>query len=118
MRQRFFTSMALAVLVATVASLSAIAGQAPAPAGKAKPAAKTFKTAWGDPDLQGVWNDATSTPLQRPTGLAGKQVLTDEEAEDFQEDLAETLTRDRRDGGAEADVARAYNDHWMDARRL
>jgi hypothetical protein len=74
------------------------------------------KTPWGDPDLQGVWNDATSTPLQRDIGL--KDVLTDEEAVDFQKSLANDLTRDRRDGGAEVDVNRAYNDHWMDSRRL
>jgi hypothetical protein len=45
-------------------------------------------------------------------------VLTEDEAADFQEEVAENLTRDRRDGGAEADVNRAYNDHWMDAKRL
>ena len=28
------------------------------------------------------------------------------------------MTRDRRDGGAAADLNRAYNDHWMDPRRL
>jgi hypothetical protein len=28
------------------------------------------------------------------------------------------LSRDRRDGGPEVDVNRAYNEHWMDARRL
>ena len=74
------------------------------------------KTPWGDPDLQGVWNDATSTPLQRPNGT--KDVLTDEEAADFQASLAQELTRDRRDGGNAVDVNRAYNDHWMDSRRL
>jgi len=74
------------------------------------------KTPWGDPDLQGVWNDATSTPLQRQNGQ--KDVLTDEEAADFQASLANDLTRDRRDGGNAVDVNRAYNDHWMDARRL
>jgi hypothetical protein len=73
-------------------------------------------TPWGDPDLQGVWNDATSTPLQRDIGV--KDVLTDEEAVDFQKSLANDLTRDRRDGGPEVDVNRAYNDHWMDSRRL
>jgi hypothetical protein len=77
---------------------------------------KVPRTPWGDPDLQGVWNDATSTPLQRPNGT--KDVLTDEEAADFQASLAHELTRDRRDGGADADVNRAYNDHWMDSRRL
>jgi len=45
-------------------------------------------------------------------------VLSDEEAADFQSALANDLTRDRRDGGAAVDVNRAYNDHWMDARRL
>ena len=35
-----------------------------------------------------------------------------------QKQLAHDLTRDRRDGGAQVDVNRAYNEHWMDARRL
>jgi hypothetical protein len=65
-----------------------------------------------------VWNDATSTPLQRPGGIGTKDVLGDEEAAEFQAQLANDLTRDRRDGGPEVDVNRAYNDHWMDARRL
>ena len=76
------------------------------------------RTAWGDPDLQGIWNNATSTPLQRPSTVAGKQVLTDEEASEFAEQLRHDLDRDRRDGGAQVDVNRAYNEHWMDAKRL
>ena len=67
------------------------------------------KTPWGDPDLQGVWNDATSTPLQRPGSVGDRDVLTDEEAAEFQKQLAFDLTRDRRDGGNAADVNRAYN---------
>src|SRR6185437_11248661 len=78
----------------------------------------TFRTPWGDPDLQGVWNDATSTPLQRPGEVGEKDVLNDDEAAEFREQLARNLSRDRRDGGAEADVNRAYNEHWMDSRRL
>ena len=76
------------------------------------------RTPWGDPDLQGVWNDATSTPLQRPGARSGADVLSEQEAEKFEEELAYDLTRDRRDGGNEVDVNRAYNEHWMDARRL
>lgn len=75
-------------------------------------------TPWGDPDLQGVWNDATSTPLQRPSNVGEKDVLTDAEAAEFQDELANDLSRDRRDGAPEADANRAYNEHWMDARRL
>jgi hypothetical protein len=81
-------------------------------------AAQAPKTPWGDPDLQGVWNDATSTPLERPTGVSGKDVLGDEEAAEFAEQLKYNLSRDRRDGGNDVDVNRAYNEHWMDARRL
>ena len=109
------------VLPVMIAALSAslLAGQAPKTAAQ-KPAARSgavLKTPWGDPDLQGVWNDATSTPLQRPNGAA-KDILSDEEAADFQAQLANDLSRDRRDGGADADVNRAYNEHWMDSRRL
>jgi hypothetical protein len=96
-----------------VAVVMAAAGQTP----KAKKTAMPH-TPWGDPDLQGVWNDATSTPLQRPSDVGAKDVLTDDEAAEFQAELANNLSRDRRDGGAEADVNRAYNEHWMDARRL
>jgi hypothetical protein len=111
MRNRFRASIGLLAVVAAVGLVVPAAGQAP----------KKYtapKTPWGDPDLQGVWNDATSTPLQRPGLVGEKGVLSDEEAEEFQQSLAHDLTRDRRDGGNAADVNRAYNEHWMDARRL
>jgi hypothetical protein len=104
---------ACSVVALAIALTAALAGQTRAKQAKAY---TVPRTPWGDPDLQGVWNDATSTPLQRPNGT--KEVLTDEEAADFQASLAHELTRDRRDGGPEVDVNRAYNDHWMDARRL
>jgi hypothetical protein len=39
-----------------------------------------FKTRWGDPDLQGLWSNATLTPLERPKEMADKPVLTADEA--------------------------------------
>jgi hypothetical protein len=119
--------MWISVLAGGIAalSLSAAAAQAPKTAtptkAAPKPAAKAWTaphTPWGDPDLQGVWNDATSTPLQRPTGVKEKDVLSDDEAAEFQNDLEFQLSRDRRDGGNDVDVNRAYNEHWMDSRRL
>src|SRR5712691_423675 len=108
MRHRFWIS----TIIMTVALLMPAVGQSP----KAIPktAAKTTanppavpKTPWGDPDLQGVWNDSTSTPLQRPGAIGSKDVLSDAEAAEFQEQLAGDLSRDRRDGvGTEADVGR------------
>jgi hypothetical protein len=126
MNYRFSTSMGILAVAMAIGSLAPAAAQAPASAAKKTVAAKataapnkgTLRTPWGEPDLQGVWNDATSTPLQRPSGIGVKDVLGDEEAADFQAQLANDLSRDRRDGGADADVNRAYNEHWMDSRRL
>jgi len=110
--------MKITALFASAAAIAVTVTLAAQPSRPASASARYTppKTPWGDPDLQGVWNDATSTPLQRPNGT--KDVLTDEEAADFQKSLANDLTRDRRDGGNAVDVNRAYNDHWMDARRL
>ncbi len=121
MNYRFSTSIGALAIAMAIGSLSPAAGQAPKKTVAAKatipPNKGSLRTPWGEPDLQGVWNDATSTPLQRPGGV-GAEVLGDEEAVDFQAQLANDLSRDRRDGGAEADVNRAYNEHWMDSRRL
>jgi hypothetical protein len=38
------------------------------------------RTPDGKPDLQGVWTNATLTPLERPTAVNGKATLTDAEA--------------------------------------
>jgi hypothetical protein len=31
------------------------------------------ETAWGDPDLQGVWTNQTPVPLERPEALAAAE---------------------------------------------
>jgi hypothetical protein len=72
------------------------------------------RTSWGHPDLQGIWSTATITPFERPADLAGKEFLTKDEAAEFERSTLERTNRDRRDGGAAADVARAYNDVWWD----
>jgi len=41
-------------------------------------------TEWGAPDLQGIWNFATLTPLERPKEFTGKAVLTPEEAKEYE----------------------------------
>src|SRR4051794_23344716 len=48
------------------------------------------RTAWGDPDLQGIWNSATMTPLERPRALGLKEVFTAAEAAAYEQ---ETLAR-------------------------
>ena len=39
--------------------------------------AEPLRTAWGDPDLQGIWNNSTLTPFQRPAALGDQEFLTE-----------------------------------------
>lgn len=75
------------------------------------------RTADGRPDLQATWDFAQLTPFERPSEFADKNTVTDEEAEEFAQRRVETSDKDRRDGGAAADVERAYNDFWWDFGR-
>ena len=84
--------MKIHVLAAMTAALLfgqiALVGQTPAPArpAAANTAKKAATTAWkaprtpdGQPDMQGVWTNATVTPLERPKGLGAKEFYTPEE---------------------------------------
>ena len=51
------------------------------------------RTPWGDPDLEGLWSNQTSTPLERPDALRDAATLTPEEAEEREE--AARLSADR-----------------------
>jgi len=120
MRHRFLPSVSILAALIVGVSVAGVhvarpAAQSPSPAAKAKTTVAgkwTARTAWGDPDLQGVWSYATVTPLERAGGEAGKVVLDDEEVAKRDEEAVKGA--DRRDGGAEADLARAYNAFWYD----
>ena len=68
----------------------------------------------GHPDLQGIWNFSSLTPLERPDQFANKPVLTDAEAAEFERETLERTNADRRRDTAAADVAQAYNNAWYD----
>ena len=103
MMHRFLIStFCLAVMLATAGLTSGSAG------------AQTLRTPDGQPDLQGIWSFATITPLERPADLAGKEFFTEQEAVEYEKQTRERNDKDRRDGPAEADVGRAYNDFWWD----
>src|SRR4051812_26529658 len=67
----------LGSLAAIVAAASLQAQSAPAKPAAPKP--YTARTVWGDPDLQGVWDYKTITPLERPANFGDRQFLNDEE---------------------------------------
>ena len=93
-----------------------IAGQDPTTAAPTVAAGTAaFRTPWGDPDLQGIWSYATITPLQRPTELAGREFLTDEEVAEQNQDAATRASSERRaELTPERDLGLAYDQVWWD----
>jgi hypothetical protein len=87
------------------------AGQAPA---TATSRTAPLRTAWGHPDLQGIWTFKTITPLERPARFAGKEFLTEQEAAELERIAAQENTDEERPTDAARDVAGAYNDFWFD----
>ena len=74
-------------------------------------------TAWGEPDLQGVWDFRSLTPMQRPSDLEDKEVFTAEEAATFSEEVIRRESRDLENAEEEArESGRVvpYNDFWFD----
>jgi hypothetical protein len=78
--------------------------------------ARLLRTPWGDPDLQGVWNFAAGTPLERPEGFGRREFMSDDELARAERAVRQRNNADRRDGGAGADVNREANEFWY-ARR-
>src|SRR5260370_2008581 len=112
MSLRFLVPMSALAAAAVLLAPAAADGQA-----STRVAAKTWtatRTADGQPDLQGLWTNATITPMERPKDLAGKEFFTEEEAAAYEKRVADNSNRDKRGQTAEADVAGAYNDFWFD----
>ena len=75
------------------------------------------RTPWGQPDLQGIWDFRTLTPVQRPEDLGDQALLTEEEAASLEQEAV-----DRAISLWEADARRTevggnvggYNNFWND----
>ena len=77
----------------------------------------SFRTAWGDPDLQGIWNNSTLTPFQRPEELENREFLSDEEISDLEERTANRNDRLLREPARRTETGGnvgAYNNFWME----
>ena len=93
-------------LLTVLAAVAAIAALTPI----AADAQSVPRTAWGAPDLQGVWDFRSLTPMERPADLADTEVFTAEEAAEFSE---ESIRRRSRDNDTSGRVV-PYNDFWFD----
>src|ERR1700726_4074169 len=110
MRDRY-TGLMLTVAIAAAAVSAAMSvpvtwlSIGPASAQAPKASGTALKTAWGEPDLQGIWTDEFDTPLQRPAKYANQEFFT--EAQRAQLDEARSGILNRR--ATERDVNNGYN---------
>ena len=80
------------------------------------------RTPDGHPDLQGIWTNATLTPLERPASLAGKLTVTDAEAKEYENHDVKTNDIDdpeapllvRAGSGSGETAVGAYNNLFID----
>jgi hypothetical protein len=90
-------SVAVLAFVVAHVSLTPVRAQARRTAASASASSRTWKlprTAWGHPDLQGVWANNNATPLERPKELASRQFLTDTELAAVKSRAAELFNGD------------------------
>jgi hypothetical protein len=112
MRGRWSAWAGIPAAVIGAAWLTGAAADAQAPRAGARPPAPAAKTAWGDPDLQGIWTSSGVTPMERPAAFAGREALTDEEVARLNKEDAARVDLPPRPGDPGA-----YNDFWFDRGR-
>ena len=112
MRHRVLVSMCVVAGVVSLSALPVAAQTAP-------------RTAWGQPDLRGIWDFRTITPLQRPESLAEQEFLTEEEAANLEQEVLDrnadlanrpalrTEVTESVDRGADG-APGFYNNFWLD----
>ena len=111
-------TLVIAIVLLAPAGAAAQAAAAEQPASTEQPAAEaTPRTPWGDPDLGGIWDFRTITPLERPEQYGDRAFLTQEEAVTLEQGAAQT-DREANEAPAERTEAGgnigAYNRFWFD----
>ena len=104
MSYRLLAALFTAIAVAALAAAPVAAQTAP-------------RTPWGQPDLQGIWDFRTITPLERPEDLGDQAFYTVEEAASLEREAVERdielWEREAQRTEAGGNVG-AYNNFWMD----
>ena len=102
MRRRLLESVGVVMALAAVIVLLRlttvpVAGQAPS------------ATAWGHPNLEGIWLDVYSTPLERAPELGDREFATAEERAAQDQSRMGAGSQSRGPAGTPQDVSGAYN---------
>ena len=75
------------------------------------------RTPWGDPDLQGIWDYWTFTPLERPSDLAGKAALTNDEVAQLANRLRDQAIETDAKGPRPGNPGAYSQEVWTDRSR-
>ena len=103
MRHRYFALLLTAAAVA-LAPLPVVAQSADVP-----------RTPWGKPDLQGVWDFATLTPMERPPEFADRATLTEEDVANIVARSAQFTQFLSENGIGSSDTRTGtYDEFWFD----
>jgi hypothetical protein len=98
-------------LVLILVIVAPVRAQTPATS-KAPANGKTWtppRTPDGKPDLQGIWSNATLTPLERPKGLAAKEFYSDQEFRELARRIKAGDVGEEADLGAAAEQTLRYD---------
>jgi hypothetical protein len=117
-RSSFLGAVVVAIVAASLMSTS-VAGQARPAASKTASASTLPRTPDGHPDLQGIYEIATITPIERPASVNGRLALTEKEAAAIEraeqtrvETAAQPSAVDRESPAIGARVG-GYNNFWI-----
>src|SRR5262245_8772372 len=102
---RLFMTTVVAALVASGYVITA----------QTKATSSRLRTPFGHPDLEGIWSFATLTPLERPAEFKDKAVLTEQEAQAFEQALLKRVDHDTNEGAELVCKGTGnYNEFWYD----
>ena len=101
-----------AAAVILLLGYASLIGQTQSPTTGSSPASTNWtppRTPDGKPDLQGIWSNATLTPLERPKGLGAKEFYTEQEFVELMKRVRQGDVPEEGDIGAAAGQTLRYD---------
>ena len=102
--ESFGVATVLATVMVVLANAVPVGGQA------------SDVTAWGHPNLEGIWLDVYATPFERSAEFGDRELATAEERAARDQDRMSSQGRNQRGDDGRVDVAGAYNAVYTSAK--